>query len=367
MALTSTDETDLILPLFGEIAGPVPFATFLERVRRRTGAEYVAIIARRQGDPESAATEFFAGIDLRGRAAELGIADLYMLEGVQSFKLRPDRVYSVAEFIDHDPAYRARREAGVGRLGIADERVIRLFDGHGITSWMVIAKASACTASDSALLSSLSAYVVAAMRQLLQFERQRIEAAMGLEGLVRAGLGWVLFDGDGRVLLADPVSEGDLFARCGIAVRTGERLVLGDARAERLLIAATADLASTGSSGSRAVLLCDEPRVEALVIPAGSLVPTTIASPRTLALLRTERAPGKDRVATFAGVFALPRREAEFAVRLADGLSISDAAKAMGLTIDTARNYSKRLYARLGASGQPQLVRLVLESCAMLA
>ena len=27
----------------------------------------------------------------------------------------------------------------------------------------------------------------------------------------------------------------------------------------------------------------------------------------------------------------------------------------------------RRLYARLGASGQPQLVRLVLESCAMLA
>ena len=367
MALTSTDETDLLLPLLGEIGEAAPFGVFLERVRRRTVADHVAIIVRRRNDPEHAATEFFAGTDLRRNAAALGIADLAMLEDVQSYRLRPDRVYSVAEFIDHDPQYRARRELGVGRLGIADERIIRLFDGHGITSWMVIAKDRPCTASDSALLSSLAPYVVVALRNMLRHERQRIEAAMGLEGLVRAGLGWLLFGEDGRVLLADPASERTLAARCAITVRTGERLALGNARAERQLLAATTGTAANRDAGPEAVVLCDHPRVEALVLPAAGLVRTTITSPRSLALLRMERTADPERVDALAALFHLQRREAEMALAVADGLSISEAAEALGLTIETARNYSKRLYAKLGVSGQPQLVRLVLQSSAMLA
>jgi DNA-binding CsgD family transcriptional regulator len=38
----------------------------------------------------------------------------------------------------------------------------------------------------------------------------------------------------------------------------------------------------------------------------------------------------------------------------------------MGLTIETARNYSKKLYAKLGVRGQAELVRLVYESSAVL-
>ncbi|MEJ2459021.1 MAG: helix-turn-helix transcriptional regulator, partial [Novosphingobium sp.] len=65
--------------------------------------------------------------------------------------------------------------------------------------------------------------------------------------------------------------------------------------------------------------------------------------------------------------FELPRREAELAVALNEGLSIAEAAERMGLTLETARNYSKRLYAKLGVRGQAQLVRLVSDSVAVMA
>jgi DNA-binding CsgD family transcriptional regulator len=73
------------------------------------------------------------------------------------------------------------------------------------------------------------------------------------------------------------------------------------------------------------------------------------------------------RADAFAGLYELPQREAELALALADGLSIAEAATAMNLTLETARNYSKRLYAKLDVSGQAQLVRLVHRSGAILA
>jgi DNA-binding NarL/FixJ family response regulator len=82
---------------------------------------------------------------------------------------------------------------------------------------------------------------------------------------------------------------------------------------------------------------------------------------------RIHRKGAKDRAAILAGLHDLPHREAELAVALADGLSISEAAQAMGLTVETARNYSKRLYSKLEVSGQAQLVRLVHQSSAVLA
>ena len=86
-----------------------------------------------------------------------------------------------------------------------------------------------------------------------------------------------------------------------------------------------------------------------------------------IAWCRFERSDHGRRIDALSKLFNLPPREAEFAVAVADGLSIAEAGKQMGLTLETARNYSKQLYAKLDVSGQAQLVRLVLRSGAALA
>ena len=48
-------------------------------------------------------------------------------------------------------------------------------------------------------------------------------------------------------------------------------------------------------------------------------------------------------------------------------MSIDEAAGEVGLTIETARNYSKKIYAKAGARGQPELVRNILVSVLALA
>ena len=43
MALTSVDETELLLPLFAGMHEGQRFSTFLDRVRSRTQAEYIGL------------------------------------------------------------------------------------------------------------------------------------------------------------------------------------------------------------------------------------------------------------------------------------------------------------------------------------
>lgn len=66
------------------------------------------------------------------------------------------------------------------------------------------------------------------------------------------------------------------------------------------------------------------------------------------------------RAEAVAGLFGLSRSEARLAEAIAGGASLEEAARACGLTRETARTYSKRIFAKTGARGQADLVRLVL-------
>jgi DNA-binding CsgD family transcriptional regulator len=71
--------------------------------------------------------------------------------------------------------------------------------------------------------------------------------------------------------------------------------------------------------------------------------------------------------AVLARQFGLSAREAALAESLSRGVALIEAGRALQLTPETTRNYSKRIYAKTGASGQADLVRLVLTSLAPLA
>ena len=47
---------------------------------------------------------------------------------------------------------------------------------------------------------------------------------------------------------------------------------------------------------------------------------------------------------------------------MAQGRSIAEAAQDLGLTVETARNYSKKIYSKTGAGGQADLVRIIFTS-----
>ena len=77
-----------------------------------------------------------------------------------------------------------------------------------------------------------------------------------------------------------------------------------------------------------------------------------------------ERASG--RASVLMELFGLAPAEARLAAALADGATIADAAAALGLTVETARNYSKRVFAKSRTHGQPDLIRAIMGSLARL-
>ncbi|KHK91342.1 helix-turn-helix transcriptional regulator [Novosphingobium malaysiense] len=362
MALTSGDETDLLLPLFRGLSGDERFSTFLERVRRRTESEYVGLIQRVGVGPHAEVNEFHAGIDLRTQAQESDALDAHALDRFHYDSLRPGRVYAISEFFDHDPVYRADRQRRMQRLGIADERVVRIPDIDDVSTWLVMARARPCTAADSALLSNLTPYLEQALRAHVELERNRIRASVSVQGLARSATAWMVMDREARLLSIDPRLETWMQGTLGYSPRIGERLRDLGVQTERDLMAAAAHFAGDEPGPPRPLLLNEHPRLEALLS-------ATTEMPRRsmLVLCRLPNARTSESVDRLARLFDLPKREAELAVALNEGLSIAEAAERMGLTLETARNYSKRLYAKLGVRGQAELVRLVSDSVAVMA
>lgn len=362
MALTSRDETDLLLPLLRGLYEDQRFSAFVERLRRRTQAEYVGMIQRIGNGPQAEVREFRAGIDLRALAQENDPLDTHALDRFHYDSLRPGRVYSIAEFFDHDPLYRAERARRMQRLGIADERVVRVPDIDEVSAWLILARAQPCTAADSALLSNLAPYVEEALRAHVELERHRVRASVSMQGLARSATAWMVMDREARLLSIDARLDAWMRETLGYAPRIGERLRDLGAKAERELMAAAVHFTGDRPGAARPLLLFEHPRLEAL------LTATTDMPRRSmLVLCRLPNARTAESVERLAHLFDLPPREAELAVTLNEGLSIAEAAERMGLTLETARNYSKRLYAKLGVRGQAELVRLVCDSVAVMA
>lgn len=367
MAFTSVDETELLLPLFAGMHEGQRFATFLERVRSRTQADYIGLFFR-QGDLAiHEVTEFHAGRNLRAEARRLGFDRLDLLDRFPFDRLHPGRVYAVSEFGDVDAEYAAFRARYIAALGIMDERIVRLALDGGISAWLLLARGRECSAADGALLANLAPYVALALRGFVLEERRRIEAEMNAVALARSGIGWLLLDREARLIAAEAGLAEFLGALPGFALRQGERLSLPDAAVERKLAQAAARYAQNPQSALRALKLCAAPHVHALLLPSSSQPAAASSLPVLQVLCRLPHRHGPMDGDLLAQLSGLPRREAELALRLSTGRSIAEAAQDMGLTLETARNYTRHIYAQLDLRGQGELVRYVLQSGASLA
>lgn len=303
MVIARADETDLLLPLHDGVHEAPPWGVFLRRLRQRVRADGASLTVRPVAGEERA---FAAG--------EPGDDD-----AAWRARLRPQRVY---------PAGR-----GWGRIVRADAP-------GGAQAWLAIRRARRdFSAADGALLGGLAPHLAVALRTWAAVEQARMAAAAAETALRRAGVGWIAFAADGRVLAA---SAG--------AAETG-----------------AARFAAARANGGRApegglVALRDSPPLWMLAVPADA--------PPVAALGLVDVPHGGDpaaRAAVLGMLWGLAPAEARLAAALAGGATIAEAAAALGLTVETARNYSKRVFAKTRTRGQPGLIRAIAASVARLA
>jgi len=341
MVLTRTDENELLTALYAGVFDAPPWALFLARLRARTDADICRIRVRPPGEPGQMWREVQS-------AATRGIED-HALAGLGDFApfadLRPGRVYGGAELGGTVPIlgrYMRVSAPNGGDIGLSMVRLTGDF-----------------SARSASILSGLAPHLSIALRTLTGLERERMHSSNAAFANARLAVGWVLLDDRGRILDLDAIAAEMLDSGRGMRRGAGGRLRLIYPGAEALLDQIQQDPAMLAAAPRAAWMDIDEPVQIIFMQPPAGASPS-LPTPACLALIRpVARHDGREwRVAS--DLFGLTRSESALALRMADGDSIAEAGEVLGLTVETARNYSKRIYTKTGAQGQADLVRILL-------
>jgi len=372
MAILPADQADLLLPLFAGIGEPGPWEGFLDALAIRTQAlRAVAIIA----PPVAAPGE--APLIVQRAAARSAHEPLVDIDALLALGLRPlgslraGRVYALEELLDHDdPARLERQRAALARQHVRFARLMRVASEGAAEAWLLLLRQDEdFTASTAALLSSAAPFLRAALRAGAVLAGERQARSMAEAALARLGIGQVALDASARVIGADPVAERHLEFVAIPGARPGRRLLLPSAAAENLERTCAAFAAAADGSPPDPVLIAMEGRPHLLLRPAPAPPdPRLAAPPVAVATLRLPvREDERSGAAVLRELYQLSPREAALAQKLSRGEMIVEAGRDLHLTAETARNYSKRIYARTGSRGATDLVRKILSGITPLA
>jgi DNA-binding CsgD family transcriptional regulator len=367
--LTILDENDLLTALHdGPFEQPL-WSTFLERLRQRVSADYAGITFRPPDRAEGMPVTLFAGrstapdIEFRYRTAHVPN------DPILSSTLREGRVYSLGELLDPGNAgHAAFRNEVLAPSGFDFVRVVRVTEPGGVSAWLTIARARGdFTAADSALLDRLAAHFRRSLRSHIAIEQERLRSSIAEDVMQRLAFGWISLDARGCVVEASAEAKRLLQHDCGLRLARSGRLTAAEPALDRKLTQAIRDMPGEATPRPRAIEISRDPWVDMLLVPMPGAGTATARTPSMIAYLQGDNQSAAGRHEQIAELFGLLPSEARLALALSRGLSIAEAAESLGLTVETARNYSKKIYAKMGARGQTDLIRYILTSVLALA
>ena len=342
MRFPALGETDLLVPLHEGLFEQPMWRTFLARLAAVCEVPFSALvltaphaahdIVLSHGQPVTGALEAIAA---RGTT------------------LRENRSYASAEF--------------EGAAISGDLRAVRVAGEGAIDAVLMVAGPALLPAAAGSLLTALAPNLRVALRVFAALERERARSVMSDDAVRRMNFGWIAIDGKCRIVDLDPQAERVL-QQSGLLRRGSyDRLTPASPAVDRELTALARKFAVSPDERPRAINLSHDPWIDLLV--SSLRVDTLTGGSQAVAAvyLRGDRSSLADRHEQLADLFQLTPSEARLAWSMAQGLSIAEAAAEHGLTIETARNYSKKIYAKTGARGQADLVRHILTSVLALA
>jgi DNA-binding CsgD family transcriptional regulator len=202
----------------------------------------------------------------------------------------------------------------------------------------------------------------------LQYERATFEMAMH-----PLHIGAIVLDRQGRVLTINPSAETILATATELSLHRGQLHFASTALRTRFEAALAALAGGTTAAPASTFAAISIPR--AGHPPLGLLARPFpdyfqfMLEPRPAVLLYLSD-PATEPVAPeslLQSLFGLTRSEARLTTLLVDGMKLATAAAAMEITEGSARIYCKRIFAKMGVSRQADLVKMVLNSVAVLS
>lgn len=325
---------------------------FLHRLRASSGAALTLLAIRPQGQSDVA--ELVAG---EGPASALRRL-------LVSAAMREGRSYALEELIDLGGA--ADRET-LAAARIKALRAVRVTEPSGVDGWLACAGERDLGSAAGALVLALAPHLKIALRSFAALERERFRSAVTGEAFNRLNIGWLTLDAQGRIVEASE-NAGQMF-QWGSLIRRGryDRLVPADPAVDRQLTGYLKQVAAGKTVRPLAINLSRDPWLDMLVAPLQGETISGHRSASVIVYVSGDRRSQADRCEQLVDMFGLLPSEARLAWLLAQATSIRDAAAALGLSEETARNYSKKIYAKTGASGHAELVRVIMTSVLALS
>ena len=365
-------DEDLLELLIEGIAEDPPWSTFVDGLRQRIRADYASIVFRPLpfGSPQhNRVIHLASGRESPPIIAQLYRDTLYRTDPMPYDELGEGKVYALPELLRFgDPDHDSYRRQLLEPSGMNFLRMLRVAEPGGVSAWITVSRgAGDFRSADDQVLATLAPFLRAALRAFITLEKERTSAIVANEAINRMNFGWLTLDGSGRILDADHHAEGVLTGSKLLARNRAGKLVAIRPEVSREIDEAIREMAGNPQGRPRAIVLSREPWLDMLLVPSNVRAGATRPTPALVAYVHADKSSSADRVEQLGQMFDLIPCEARLALALSRGMSIAEAAVELGLTLESARTYSKRIYAKTGARGQADLVRFIHRSVLAIA
>jgi DNA-binding CsgD family transcriptional regulator len=345
------------------------WGSFLDCLRRATASDYAVLVFRPPGIPFDEALHLISGplgvgVDIHrihqkyyGTAGPPPSRDL----------LDEGRPYSLEElFGPQAPADGPDAEFYnelVGQYGITAVRLMCVRAASGIDARLTIVRRSEdFTERDDRLMRSIAPILRGVLSQYIAMERERFAASFAADAVRRLQVGWITLDHAGHVLGCDDQGANALSGSGVLSLRQDGRLAARPIAVEREIFEGLGRVKQNPQTRPQAIALSREPWLDMLIMPVRTKSIFNTSTPVAIAYIHSDHWHSADRCEQIAELFALSAKEARLVLALSRGMTIAEAAAEVGLTIESARTYSKVIYSKTGARSLPDLVRLVMRS-----
>lgn len=363
------DEGALVAALFQGIFETPLWATFLEVLRRKTGADHVVLIFHPPGRRLDEALHLISG-SVPTSVIEQHFRNLGSIANRPSSDLPEAEPFSLdGLFANFDAPTLDFYRSVLGGYAITALRQMRVQEISGVDAWLTLSRNGAdFTGEDDALLRAIAPVLRGVLQTYIAMERERFAASLTADAARRLQFGWLTLDRTGHVLDCD--QEGARILADGKVLRrsAGGRLTVHSPAVQREILGALSGVLASPQRRPGVITVSRDPWLDMLLVAPVRRGPiSTKQAPAAIAYLYADSWRSEDGCARLAEVFALTPSEARLALGLGRGMTIVEAAGEFGLTIESARIYSKRIYAKTGARGLPDLVRIVMRSVLLAA
>jgi DNA-binding CsgD family transcriptional regulator len=361
------DVPGLIAALFAGLSDRPLWGGFLDLLRHETMADYatlsfltpgryleksIYILSSQQGTSqcEHANPDYFYALD-RG-------------DPNSRPTLEEGRPYSFKQQFgsNGDPRAEFYRKM-VDRQGIPAILQMRVRERNGVDAWLTIARnGPEFSPDDVGILTAIAPVLRGVLQIHTTTERDLFAASLNADAVRQLHFGWLILDRDGIVLECNEHGQSVLTGSGILSKRPNGRLAAVPPELERQIFDALGHICNNADARPRAIILSRDPWLDMLLVPARGKAISTNEQRAAIAYVHGDSWRSTDRQGHLAELFGLSPREARLALAVSRGMTLAEAAAEFGLTVGTVRSYSKSIYAKTGARGLPDLVRIVMGS-----